>query len=100
MGFFVTRSLAFIWIRKSSGIFETHISRTSVHEIGFELILRNVFIFELRLVDDRNKIWFTCLFFALCIKANLTIFNSTAPLEINTVRELNIKILSVIEQRC
>ena len=36
--------------------------------------------------------------FALCIKAKLTIFNSSTPLEINTVWEnRNIKILSVIE---
>ena len=52
----------------------TSLTYKSVHEIAFELIVRSIFIFELPLVDDGNKIWINCttLFFALCIKANLT----------------------------
>ena len=65
----------------------------SVYEIAFEFTLRNVYIFKLPLMDDRNIIWFTWLFFPTCF-----FFNSTTPLEINTVwEERNIKILSVID---
>ena len=35
----------------------------SVHEIAFELILRNVYIFELPLVEERTKIWFAIVKF-------------------------------------
>ena len=70
-----------------------------VYEEAFEFISWNIYIFKLPLVDDRNTIWFTLVFLRFVSKqASLTIFNSTRPLEINTVWEKrNIKILSVID---
>ena len=70
----------------------------SVHEIAFEFILWNVYIFKLPLVTIGIKFG---LHGSFCVmyqsKLHLFFLNSTTPLEINTVWEKrNIKIPSVI----
>ena len=68
----------------------------SVYERAFELILRNVYIFKLPLVDDRNTIWFMWLFLRM-YQSEPHYFKSTTPLEIiNVDCERNLKFLSVI----
>ena len=100
MGLFVARRLAFICrIRKRSGTWRCDVVSelsfylcTSVYEIAFELMLRNIYIFELPLVDDRNKIWFTWLFLRYVLKPSLLFLTHLHHWE-----NRNIKILSVIE---
>ena len=57
------------------------------------------FEIPLKLTMGLNKIWFTWFFLRLYQSKThtLTIFNSNTPMEINTVWEKIIKILSVID---